>query len=96
MLTKDEAKKYLSDAAPEQCFWVNNGPVVKDLRELHDAFWSMTADQFAHHIRDGRNDFANWIADILSDNATAAKLKKAKTKEAAAEVIKTALDAYTW
>lgn len=31
METKDEAKRYLYDAAPEQCFWVNNGPILKNM-----------------------------------------------------------------
>ena len=34
MVTKDEARKYLSDVASEQCFWINNGPILKNIEEL--------------------------------------------------------------
>ena len=36
MVSKEEAKKYLCDAAPEQCFWVNNGPILKNMEEARE------------------------------------------------------------
>lgn len=75
--------KKIKEAPPEQCFWVNNGPICKNPKELKEAIQTMSEDQYAYHTQQG-NDFANWMKDVMGDRACAEKLLKAKTKGGAA------------
>jgi len=84
----------LVDAPPDQCFWVNFGPVVKNLRELRDALADMSEEQFAHHVGQGRNDFANWVAAVLSDEECAKALRRLHKRQSALKVIEERLAKY--
>jgi hypothetical protein len=79
-------------APPEKRFWVNYGPILKDLHELGDALAHSISDaQFAYHVSAGRNDFANWVEAVLHDVACAKALQRAKTRVAALRAVKTHL-----
>jgi hypothetical protein len=83
------------DAPPEKCFWVNHGPVLKNLGDLRDALAHHVSDaQFAHHVGAGRNDFADWVETVLKDVACAKALRRAKTPEAALRAVESTLAAY--
>lgn len=69
-------------------FWVNNGPALKDLKELCEALRAMNDEQFAHHVNSEKNDFAKWVAEVLEDEKCAQALLKAKTRKAAARAVK--------
>lgn len=74
-------------ASGEQCFWVNNGPVLADIRDLFHALDEMTDAQFKHHISGGKNDFALWVRDVLCHGACAERLEGAKTRAAAQKAL---------
>lgn len=83
------------DAPPDKCFWVNHGPVLRNLAELRDALAHHISDaQFAHHVDTGRNDFADWVEAVLQDAACAAALRRAKTPRAALRAVESSLTAY--
>lgn len=84
----------LVDAPPDRCFWVNFGPVLKNLRELRDALHSISDEQFAHHVAADRNDFASWVEAVLDDAACAKALRRAKTRHAALQAVEASLTAY--
>ena len=92
MITKDEAKKYLCDAAPEQCFWVNNGPILKNLDELSSALTAMNDETFNHHVSSEKNDFSAWIKDVFGDQRLANGLLSSKNKESAVKKIRNRLN----
>ena len=81
MVTKDEARGYLRDVAPEQCFWVNNGPILKNLDELANALQEISDDTYSHHVDSEKNDFSNWINDVIGDKKLANDLLSSKNKE---------------
>lgn len=82
----------LAEAPPEQCFWVNFGPVLKNLRELRDALATEISEgQFAYHVGTGRNDFATWVEGVLHDPDCAQALRRARTRAAALRAVKAAL-----
>ena len=81
----------IAEAPPDQCFWVNFGPVVKNLQELRDALATMSDEQFAHHVGPGKNDFANWVDHVLGHTACAQALRRAKTKRGALKAVETQL-----
>lgn len=87
MATKEEAKKYLCDVAPEQCFWVNNGPILKNLEELANYFPEISDEMFNYHVSSEKNDFSNWVRDVIGDAKLANDLLSPKNKESAAKKI---------
>src|SRR3989338_6664472 len=93
MVTKDEAKKYLGDCSPEQSFWVNNGPIVKNLDELSHALPELSNDIFSHHVNNDNNDFSNWIRDIIGDQKLANDIISSRNKESMLKKLNTRLNA---
>ena len=87
-MKKEEARKFLADASPECCFWVNDGSVIKNLEELHNALASMSNEAFIHHVNKEKNDFSNWVKDILGDKRLADDLMKSKTKQSVVNKVK--------
>ena len=92
MLTKDNARKYLSDVAPEQCFWINNGPILKNLGELANTLPDMNDETYSHHVNKEKNDFSRWINDIIGDQQLANELLSSKNKESAVKKIRNRLN----
>src|SRR5512139_217224 len=83
------APRVLVDAPSDQCFWVNQGPILRNLRELCDALASGVSDeQFAHHVTEERNDFAAWVEVVLQDSECAQALRRARTRAAAVRALK--------
>ena len=89
MATKEEAKRFLCDAAPEQCFWVNNGPIIKSIEELANFLPEMGDDAFKHHVNGEKNDFSSWIRDVFGDAKLANDLLSSGSKDSAAKKVKT-------
>ena len=92
MVTKDEAKKYLCDVAPEQCFWVNNGPILKNIEELADYLPEIPNEAFQHHVNSEKNDFSNWIKEIIGDGKLANEILSSKNKESIVKKIRNRLN----
>ena len=88
MVTKHEAKKYLCDVAPEQCFWVNNGPILKNMEELANALPDMAEDTFRHHVNNEKNDFSSWVRDIIGDAKLANDLLSSKNRDSALKKVR--------
>ncbi len=86
-LTAENARGMLSNTQPHQAFWVNNGPVIKNVIELAAAARKLTAQQFTHHVNKGKNDFAKWVGEVIRDQVLAQKLGRVKTKEGLAAAV---------
>jgi hypothetical protein len=74
-------------AEPHECFWINNGAVVKDLHELALEMQRMSDEQFLHHVRSDQNDFARWVAEVFGEDALARKLARARSRDGARRVV---------
>ena len=92
MVTKDEAKRYLCNTSPEQCFWVNNGPILKNIEELSNALPDMNDDTFRHHVNSEKNDFSNWVKHAIGDEKLANDLLSSRSRESAVKKIKSRLN----
>jgi|GEM_PF-4824321 len=92
---RGKIKKELIEILPHNCFWVNNGPILSDLKELHSALkGEITPEQFAHHTEGARNDFADWIEQTLYDKRCAEKVRKAKKQSAMTDKVRLCLKDY--
>ena len=80
-------QNWLSDVASENCFWVNNGPIVSNIEHLGKEIRTMDRQTFAHHFNAEKNDFANWVKEVIGDKQLAKQLAKAKGKGDLAKLI---------
>jgi hypothetical protein len=77
----EEARKYLSNVRPENSFWINNGPIINNLKHLPKAVEEIDETTFVHHVNSEKNDFSSWIQDCIGDMKLAQDLRKIRTKE---------------
>lgn len=84
---KQEAKRLLSDIPEEYVFWCHDGCVLHNLRELGDAISIMTDETYTFHVNAEKNDFTNWVRDIIKDGRLATDLQKASDRARAAKLL---------
>lgn len=87
-ITKEAASKFLSDVPESNKFWCNDGTALSSLKELKNALHAMKKETFAHHVNESRNDFSNWINDVIGDSELAEKLRGMHDKNRIAKEIK--------
>tara|TARA_Y100000310_G_scaffold345591_1_gene467001 strand:- start:2253 stop:2555 length:303 start_codon:yes stop_codon:yes gene_type:complete len=90
-VAKKTARKILANCPPHESFWVNNGPIIKNLMELYRELKNMGEDTFRHHVNKEKNDFSKWIKDCLGDGSLATQIKKTKSKRIATGKVRTRL-----
>lgn len=74
-------KDILNDVHPDHYFWLADGRILKNLKELHQTLQTMDESIFRHHVNDEKNDFHNWVRDVHQDEALARDLFTARGKE---------------
>ena len=80
-ISQEDARKFLCDVMDEKCFWVNNGPILKNIEELSTAVKTLNDETFNHHLNSEKNDFSRWIDDVIGDKKLANDIAKTKTKK---------------
>jgi hypothetical protein len=75
-----EWKLQEKEVTPEQYFILKNGQPVKSLRELIDILDYIDDTTFEHHVNEYRNDFSNWIRDVIGDADLADKVQAAENR----------------
>ncbi len=83
----------LADVDPEKAFWLSDGRMLKNLKELAQALETMPAAVWNSHVNDQKNDFANWAEDVFSQKQLGSALRKVKNPRTAAKRIKEKLEA---
>ena len=82
-LSAAEARKRMRNLSPEKSFWVNNGTVIRNLQELLVSLKKMSESTYRYHTNKEKNDFHNWIKDVIGDARLAVDFKKSRTKKSA-------------
>jgi hypothetical protein len=88
---KPANKMWLADAPPDKVFYCNDGQKVKNLADLAKTLRRMSPETFKHHVTDHKNDFGNWIGDVIGDASLAKDIRRATTHSAAANQVETRL-----
>lgn len=91
--TKKE-ESAIVNAKNELCFWVNNGPVLKNIKDLKNALKKMNEETFKYHVNKEKNDFAVWVKNALGDKVLANKLAKIKTLKTVLKIVEDRLEKY--
>ena len=93
MVTKNEAKQFLGDVAPEKCFWTCDGRVFKNIEEFANGLQAMSDDTFRYHANNDKNDFGTWVNEVLGDSKLGNELLSSKTRDSAARKAMARVDA---
>jgi len=78
---------FLEDVPERYAFLLKDGRKLLNVEQLAKALKNMEHDVFYHHVTSERNDFHNWVRDIVLDLELAEKILNAKTPEDAKRVI---------
>ena len=70
----DAAKKILSNVHPDFSFKLKDGGELNNLGGLLQSLNDMDDDTFFHHVTTNKNDFANWVKNVLKDEELAEEL----------------------
>lgn len=84
---KNAPERVLVCADGQSCFWTSDGRILKDLTELRDALSHMAEEVYAHHVTKEKNDFADWVEQVLEDDACATALRKSRKPNTARTVV---------
>lgn len=71
----ERARKILSKVHPDFSFKLKNGGEIKNLEELVHTLKIMDKKTFQHHVTKDKNDFMNWIRDVIKDEELAVALE---------------------
>jgi hypothetical protein len=86
-VTREMAASRLADVAPEKEFWVTDGKVLKNLRDLESALRNMSDETFMYHSNQAKRDFSRWADEVIGDDKLGRDLTRAVDRlEAAAAV----------
>lgn len=88
-------KQQLINASDPDCFWINNGDVVRNLKQFAKSLESMSNEQFGHHVTKNKNDFAKWIKEILKDSECANAISKVRTRKTILSKVNDSLKKYS-
>ena len=74
--SKMKKHRKVQEASEDKAFFMCNGASVRSVSQLLQALKDSGDDVFLHHVNDGKNDFSQWITDVLHDKTLASSLKK--------------------
>jgi len=84
---KEVYRSRLSDVPGEKIFQCHDGRDVRNLEELSVALSDMTEQSFGHHVSEQKNDFSNWVRDVIDDSTLAKSLTKASDRAQARQIV---------
>jgi len=72
-----DARKALADVPGSNLgFWFCNGTIAKNVYEFVSTIESCDKGVFEYHVNSEKNDFYNWILNVLGDDILAKRVKK--------------------
>lgn len=80
-MNKESAKNILGNVPEDKVFWVNDGRTLRNLQELSLALANMNEETFRYHVNKEKNDFRNWVKDVIKDEKLANDIAKIKSKK---------------
>jgi hypothetical protein len=86
-MTKSVAEEMLEDVPKEKRFWCRDGQVLRNMQELETALKEMTEGAFRYHSNETKNDFSNWVRDVIGDEKLARDLLRSGTRAQAAKSV---------
>ena len=85
--SKQEAKRFLANVPEEYVFRCSGGAILRNVKELGDTLNTTTDETYVFHANTKKNDFSNWVRDIIKDGMLANDLQKATNRAQAAKLV---------
>jgi hypothetical protein len=86
-ITKAIAREKLANVPLDKQFWCADGRIFKNLSELAAGLEQISEETFRSHANETKNDFSNWVRDVISDETLASDLRKSRSRAQAAKVV---------
>lgn len=87
-------KLALVNAESDKRFWVCDGQILSNLKDLSGALNLMSDETYRYHANPEKNDFAKWADEVLGDKILAAYLLKAESRQGAEKTVQDRLKVY--
>lgn len=84
---KQDVVKFLARVPDEYVFWCHDGTVFHDVKEMAEHLRTMTDETFAYHCNAAKNDFTNWVRDVIGDRKLAEGLAGVHDRMTAAQIV---------
>lgn len=75
------SKHLLNEVPQGKEFYCKDGKVFKRMEDLANALKKIDDPTFSTHVSGEKNDFANWVEDVVGDVVLASKLKRAQKQD---------------
>jgi len=75
----------LKDVPEGKRFLCHDGRQLKNLLDLAAALRDMTDETFRAHVDQSKNDFANWVRDVVSDEGLSKALRETNNRDELSE-----------
>ncbi len=86
-ISKAVAQRWLGNAPDDKPFWCQDGRVLQNLQDLAAALKEMSDETFRYHLNESKNDFSNWVRDVIGDEKLAGDLWVSTTRAQAASYV---------
>ena len=86
-VTQSEAMQRLGDVAEDRQFWCQNGHIFRNLDDMEVAFGEIGDETFRYHASETRNDFCNWVRDVIGDEKLARDLQNSTSPAQAGKAV---------
>ena len=84
---KRSIKELTADVPDDYVFKSCNGHILHNMKELGEELKTMSSEDYAFHVNAEKNDFANWVGDIIKDKTLANNLRKTSNLAQAAKLV---------
>jgi protoporphyrinogen oxidase len=84
---RKQPDKRLAKVPTEYVFWCHDGRIFSDLVELAEGLAAMDDETFAYHSNAEKQDFSNWIRDVIGDDLLADYLANLTERLRAADYV---------
>jgi len=72
---------------PDHYFYLQDGIPIKGLCDLELILKEIPAETFAFHVKEGKNDFSDWVKNVIGDTTLASKMQKLSAQEEMAKAV---------
>jgi hypothetical protein len=86
-ILKQDAERFLADVPEENVFRCCDGSTLRNMKELGHAFNNIGEESFIYHANAEKNDFSNWVKDVIRDEKLARDLTKSRSQSQAAKAV---------
>ncbi|MFT7615521.1 MAG: hypothetical protein ACI8Y7_000335 [Candidatus Woesearchaeota archaeon] len=69
-----------------------NGEHITTLKTLLDTLYIVSNNEFAHHVNELKNDYANWVESSVGHDDLAKKIKRAKNRHQILTILENELE----